>query len=277
MPITRRTFGALTASAALGWGQAKPVPIGLELFTVRDELAKDDIATVQRVAKMGYQVVEFYAPYFDWSMEHARQMRRVLDDAGVRCLSTHNNLSNFDDANLAKTIELNQVLGSRYPIAATAGVVTSVDGWKRFSEHMTKVMERLRPAGMAAGFHNHQEEWAMLEDQRPMDVIAANTPRDFVLQFDVGTCVAMGADPIAWIQAHPGRIKSAHLKDWTKRLEPRLGYTVLFGEGDVPWRAIFNALEAGGVEYYLMEQEGSRFGEFETAERCLANYREMRG
>jgi sugar phosphate isomerase/epimerase len=276
MSITRRTFGAITAAATLGFGQTKRVPIGLELFTVRDELAKDDIATVQQVAKMGYEVVEFYAPYFTWTTEHAKQIRKVMDDAGVRCLSTHNDLANFDAANLSKTIELNQILGSKHAIAATAGIVRSIDGWKQFSEHMTQAMERLRAAGMASGFHNHREEWLPLEGQRPMDVIAANTPRDFVLQLDVGTCVDGGADPIAWIKAHSGRVKSAHLKDWTKRLG-ELGYTVLFGEGDVQWKPLFNALEANGLEYYLMEQEGSRFSEMEAARLCLENYRKLRG
>ena len=274
--MTRRTFTALAAAAPLAVAQTKRLPVGLELFSVREALAKDDIATVQRVSKMGYEAVEFYAPYFDWTIDHARQIRKVMDDAGVKCFSTHNNLSNFDDPNIAKTVELNQILGSRYPIVASAGLVTSIDGWKQFSDKMTKAMERLRAAGMAAGFHNHAAEWRAMGGERPMDVIAAGTPRDFVLQFDVGTCMEAGADPLAWINAHPGRIKSAHLKDWTKGTTPDRAYRVLFGEGDTPWVKLFEALEAGGAEYYLMEQEGSRFSEFETAERCLETYRKMR-
>jgi sugar phosphate isomerase/epimerase len=269
-------FTALAVSAPVALAQRRALPVGLELFSVREALATNDIATVQQVAKMGYEVVEFYAPYFDWTVDHAKQMRRVMDDAGVKCLSTHNNLTNFDDANLAKTIELNQILGSRYPIVASAGLVTSIDGWKQFSDKVTKAMERLRPAGMAAGFHNHAAEWRLMGGQRPMDVIAAGTPRDFVLQFDVGTCMEAGADPIAWIHANSGRIKSAHLKDWTKGTTPDTAYRVLFGEGDTPWMRIFEALEANGAEYYLIEQEGSRFSEFETAQRCLETYRKMR-
>ena len=73
-----------------------------------------------------------------------------------------------------------------------------------------------------------------------------------MLQFDVGTCVEVGADPIAWINANPGRIKSVHCKDWAAGR----GYAVAFGEGDAPWKKIFDAVEeTGGVEYYLIEQE----------------------
>jgi sugar phosphate isomerase/epimerase len=278
MLLTRRCFAGLAALAPAALAQPRRIPVGLELFSVREELAKDEAATLRRVAQMGYEIVEFYAPYLEWTLEHAREMRKVLDDSGIRCLSTHNNLAAFTDANLAKTIELNQILGSRYPIVASAGAIRTLDGWKQFAEQMTRVMERLRPAGMATGFHNHQTEWRPIDGQRPMDVIARNTPRDFLLQLDVGTCMEAGADPVAWIRANVGRIKSAHLKDWNSGTEPDRAYRVLFGEGVSPWEAIFEALEsAGGVEYYLIEQEGSRFNAFETAERCLANYRRLRG
>ena len=77
-----------------------------------------------------------------------------------------------------------------------------------------------------------------------------------MLQLDCGTCVEAGADPVAWINANPGRIKSLHLKDWGKG-EGR-GYAVAFGEGDVPWKPLFAAAEAkGGAEFYLIEQEVS--------------------
>jgi sugar phosphate isomerase/epimerase len=111
-----------------------------------------------------------------------------------------------------------------------------------------------------------------------MDVVAASTPKEFVLQLDVGTCVKAGADPVAWINANPGRIHSLHLKDWAPGAEAeQKSYRVLFGEGACPWKEIFAAAEAnGGVEYYLIEQEGSRYSEFETAKRCLASLKAMR-
>jgi sugar phosphate isomerase/epimerase len=109
-----------------------------------------------------------------------------------------------------------------------------------------------------------------------MDIIAASTPKDFVLQFDVGTAVEVGVDPVAWIKAHPGRIRSMHCKDWAPA--PR-GYEVIFGEGVVPWREIFQAAEAvGGIEHYLIEQEaGPADEQMRRAEQCLANWKKLRG
>jgi sugar phosphate isomerase/epimerase len=97
-----------------------------------------------------------------------------------------------------------------------------------------------------------------------------------MLQLDVGTCVEAGSDPVAWIRANPGRIRSIHCKDWSP--DPAKGYKVLFGEGVADWKGIFQAAESvGGVEYYLIEQEGSRFSEFDTARKCLQAYRSLRG
>ncbi|HNY42833.1 MAG TPA: sugar phosphate isomerase/epimerase, partial [Bryobacteraceae bacterium] len=91
---------------------------------------------------------------------------------------------------------------------------------------------------------------------------------------DVGTCVETGNDPVAWIKANPGRIRSIHLKEWS----PEKGYKVLFGDGKAPWKAIFAAAEkVGGVEFYLIEQEGYDLPPFETAEKCLANIRKIHG
>lgn len=271
--------GAETAAATPAAAKKK-IPIGIELYAVRGELAKDIPATLATVKKIGYEVVEFYAPYFQWSIPRAKEIRTVLDDLGLRCYSTHNHLPFLTGDSLGKTIELNQILGTRAAILSIAPRTTGIEGWKKFCGDVSAVVEQLLPHGLTTGFHNHASEWAKLEGEtRIMDFIAANTPKDFILQFDVGTCIEAGADPIAWINANPGRIKSVHLKDWAPGTrEQEKGYRVLFGEGATPWKEIFAAVEAvGGVEFYLMEQEGSRYSEYETAERCLATWKKMRG
>ena len=151
-----------------------------------------------------------------------------------------------------------------------------LDGWKKLAGTIGSAMEKFRPAGLSAGYHNHQAEFKPLEGKRPIEVLAENTPKDFMLQLDVGTCMEMGQDPVAWINANPGRIKSLHLKDWSAG--EGKGYQVLFGEGDTPWKKVFDAAESkGGVEFYLIEQEGSRFPPIETAEKCLAAYKKLHG
>jgi len=256
-------------------------PIGLELYSVRKELARDLPGTLRKVAGMGYEVVEFYAPYHKWSIPYAKDVRSLMDDVGLRCHSTHNPIEAFTSGEgMAKAIELNQILGTKYLIlASTPKGMTTVEDWKVFSGKMSAVVPQLSPHGLAAGVHNHLTEWASLGGgPRVMDVIADNTPEEFVLQLDVGTCMEAGADPIAWIKSHPGRIRSVHLKDWAPgNAADEKGFRVLFGEGISPWREIVTALESvGGVEFYLLEQEGSRFSEFETAQRNLDAWKKFR-
>src|SRR5215813_9881532 len=214
--ISRRSFLALAGAApfALAAHNVKSVPVGLELYSVRDELAKDPMGTVRAVAKMGYEVVEFFSPYYQWTPDNAKEMRKLLDDLKIRCLSTHNGANALGAEGIGKAIELNQIIGSKSIVMASAGRVTGLDGWKTVAETLTKASEKLKPLGMRAGFHNHKSEFVPLEGKRPMEVLAANTPKEVTLQLDVGTCVEAGHDPVAWIKANPGRIRSIHCKDW---------------------------------------------------------------
>ena len=276
-PASRRQF--LVSTAVLPFVlrrrvSAARIPVGLELYSVRDALTKDLHGTVRAVAKLGYEVVEFYSPYYAWTAEMAKDVRKLLDDLGIRCPSTHNGAQALTAEGLSKAIELNQILGSRYIVMASAGRVSGADGWKGVAERLSGAAEKLKPLGMAPGFHNHRIEWEPVDGMRPMDILANNTPPDVVLQLDVGTCVQAGADPVAWIRKHPGRIRSIHCKDWS----PDRGFAVLVGEGAAPWAKITEAAESvGGVEHYLIEQEeGPADEQLQRAERCLANWKKLK-
>src|SRR5579885_79052 len=115
-PVSRRSF--LAISAALPWAFARPagaspLPVGIELYSVRDELQRDGDATLRAVAAMGYQCVEFYAPYFEWTETQTKHTRKLLDDLGLRCFSTHNDSSYLAPANLRRAADWNAILGSR--------------------------------------------------------------------------------------------------------------------------------------------------------------------
>jgi sugar phosphate isomerase/epimerase len=262
--FAKRFFGAGAA--------AEKIPVGLELYSVRDGLKQAPAATVRAVAKMGYQCVEFYAPYFDSSESQTKDMRKLLDDLGIKCYSTHNSAAYFESAKLPRARDLNLALGCKYMVMASSEEKTTLDQWKKLGDTLNAAADTLEPSGLLVGYHNHAAEFTPLEGRRPMEVLAEATKPSVMLQLDVGTCVAAGADPVAWIRTHPGRIRSIHCKDWGPGADQ--GYRVLFGEGVVDWKAVFAAAEhGGGVEYYLVEQEGSRFPELETAEKCLAAFR----
>jgi len=272
--FSRRSF--LAFSATLPWAlsarDSGSIPVGLELYSVRNELKKDAEATVRAVAQMGYQGVEFYAPYFEWSENQTKQMRKLLDDLGIRCFSTHNDSSYLSKEKIGRARDMNLILGSKYVVMASSDPKPGLDGWKAVADSLNFAADQLESSDLKAGYHNHQREFTPVENQRPIEILARNTKPSVMLQLDVGTCLEAGSDPVAWIRANPGRIRSLHLKDWSA--DPAKGYKVLFGEGAGDWKNIFAAAEStGGAEYYLIEQEGSRFSELDTARRCLESFR----
>jgi sugar phosphate isomerase/epimerase len=274
--FSRRAFLSAIAASPLAIKaatQGKHIPVGLELYSVRNELKKDETATLQAVGKMGYECVEFFSPYYHWTADHAREIRKQLDDLGMKCYSTHNSAKSFSDDGIGKAIELNKTLGARYIVLGSPGKVSSPDDWKRLAELLNKGNEKMASAGLHAGYHNHIAEWKSENGQMPMQILADNTDKSVMLQLDVGHCIAAGADPVAWIDSHPGRIRSLHLKDWS----PDKQFTVLIGEGVTPWKKLLAAAEnKGGVEYYLVEQEGSAYPEMETADRSLIAFRNLK-
>jgi sugar phosphate isomerase/epimerase len=270
--LNRRSFLALSAMLPYAFSQAsdKKLPVGLELYSVREELKKDPEGTVRAVGEMGYQCVEFYAPYFERTDAQNKDMRKLLDNLGVRCFSTHNDLEYLNPDKIERTRDLNLTLGSKYVIVASADPKPGPDGWMPVADALNAAAEKLEPSGLKVGYHNHEPEFRTVNGKRPAEFLAQHTRPSVVLQLDIGTCIASGADPVAWIRSQPGRIKSMHCKDWSREQ----GYKVLFGEGAAPWKQIFAAAESvGGLEYYLLEQEGSRYSELETAKRCLQTFR----
>jgi sugar phosphate isomerase/epimerase len=272
--FSRRSFLALTAVMPWAWrvNAATAIPMGIEMYSVREELKKDPQGTVRAIARMGYQGLEFYAPYFEWTRGQAKEMKKLMDDLRIRCYSTHNDASYMSKDHIQSAIDRNLNLGSKYVVMASSQPKPGPDGWKEVAEVLNFAAEQLEGSGLKAGYHNHELEFKPVDGVRPMEILAKNTKPSVMLQLDVGTCIAAGSDPVVWIRANPGRVRSLHCKDWSP--EPGKGFSVLFGEGIADWKAIFTAAQSvGGAEYYLMEQEGSRFSELETAQKCLEAYR----
>jgi sugar phosphate isomerase/epimerase len=251
-----------------------PKPLGIELWTVRTDLKADYFGTLTRVAKLGYSSVEIFSTYLDWTLDYARDVRTHLDSVGLTCASTHNGMRAYTPEAIGKTVELNNILGSRLSIVASVPKIETLEGWRKAAASFADVADRLRPHGIASGFHNHQQEWTPLEGVLPIDIVTKGTPKDFVMQFDVGPAVQHGIDAAAWIRAQGGRMRSMHMRDWSAAL----GYdNIGFGEGDCPWPAIFEAADAACESYQVENGHSTPDQEWGIAERSIANWRKLRG
>src|SRR5208337_2424750 len=136
--FSRRSFLGLMAAAPLAAAMpgSKEIPVGLELYSVRNDLQKDLMGTVRAVAKMGYQCVEFFSPYYAWTADYAKEVRKMMDDAGIRCLSTHNGGESFSPEGIGHAIELKHIIGSQFIVWASAGSPNTLDGWKTVAERL---------------------------------------------------------------------------------------------------------------------------------------------
>jgi sugar phosphate isomerase/epimerase len=281
--FTRRSFLAALGTVPLALrslaqadSSRKKTPIGIQMYSVRDDEKRDLMGTLKGLREMGYEGVEFWAPYFDWTPARAKEVRKQLDDLGLRCYSNHTAVKHFADEHLPHVIELNHILGSRYVIMAHAGPQKDLDGWRRTADVLTKTAPKLKQATLGCGYHNWDVDFRPVNGTRPIDILTGGTPKEVAFQLDVATCLAAGADPLAFIKANAGRIKTYHLKDWSD--DPQKKYRVLLGEGIGRWKELLELAETvGGVEHYLIEQEGSRFSPMETAKRCLDNFKAIRG
>lgn len=246
-----------------------PIPIALQLYSVRDFMEKDVAKTLDRVAGMGYAGVEF-AGFFGHS---AQDLRHLLDGNGLLCAGTHTGLAAFSDDQLEKTLADHHVLGA--PFAIVPWLPTerrdTPEACLRTAEEFTRLAEKVRGSGLQVGFHAHDADMRPLSDGvSAWETIARNTPDDFVMQYDTANGLNGGADPVAPILQFPGRSGSVHIKEAATDGAPDI-----IGTGLVPWPDVFAACESvGGTKWYVVEAE--IYGDFTSLDVASASLAAVR-
>ena len=245
------------------------LPIGLQLYSVREDAAKDLSGVLRSVAGMGYDGVEF-AGYYGHS---AADVRKMLDDNGLKCCGGHIGLDTLAGDALPATIEFQQTLGNVYLIVpGFAGNRTnSKAAWLETARIMNEVANHLKPHGMWTGYHNHHTEFIPMEGELPWDTFFGSTSSDVIMQFDTGNALVGGAEAGPFLRRYPGRAITVHLKEHSATNDK-----ALIGEGDVNWNEIFELCETvGATKWYIVEQESYAYTPLECAKRCLQKLHEM--
>src|SRR5687768_10093619 len=175
-------------------GLMSAIPVGLQLYSVRDECARDLPGTLRAVAGMGYEGVEF-AGYYDRS---AGELRSMLDDLGLRCCGTHTRLNTILPDELETTVEFNRTLGNVYLIVPSLPPERreSRQAWLESARLFADASPEARAHGMWVGYHNHSVEFQPLDGELPWDTFFSNTPADVAMQVDIGNALHGGGDPV---------------------------------------------------------------------------------
>ncbi|MCY1284913.1 Inosose dehydratase [compost metagenome] len=280
--LSRRGFlGGLAGAALLAMSPGlcatprKP-EIGVQLWMLRELLAADFEGTLGKLRALGVSQVEM-AGFFGRS---AVQLRDSFSAAGLGCPSVHSLLLHMGDDEVKRQIAFCRELGVKYLVAPMPGLAAAVDesvpllqragasmkrgydgdDWRWNVERLNWIGERVADAGMRFAYHNHNLEFAVLDDDTAMDLlIRGSDPALVTFELDVGNLVLAGADPLAYLATYHGRFELAHLKDWQGPLRPttQLDYppSAAFGAGVIDWDALLPALTRAGVKQCFVELE----------------------
>jgi sugar phosphate isomerase/epimerase len=244
---------ALARPSSLLAQDKKHIPIGLQLYSVRDVLGKDFEGTLKQVAEMGFEGVEF-AGYGKFGKD-PEGLRKLLDELKLKAAGTHIGAGSFVGDSLKKTIDFHKTIGCKFLIVPGDGRYTKSDQTnKEYAEFMTKTAEALKPEGLFTGHHNHTQEFAVEKESGKsyFDLFAERTSKDVVIQQDMGHTMAANVDPTAIVKKYSGRVKTTHIKN---RPAKSTGKKPFVGEDNFDWKAYCSACYEHGTEWFTLEQE----------------------
>jgi len=277
--ISRRDFIRGTAAGAAAllagtdlarnlFGNPYGKPIGLQLYTVRDQLEKDVPGTLKQVAAIGYKEVEVYDLY---GMSPA-QFSKLLKDNGLTAVSGHY-LLNVVETQWEKKVAEASELGLKYMVHAILDPPErkSLEDYKRHVELFNKIAKQTHQAGMQFCYHNHNFEFQKFDGVTVYDYLFKNLDPHLVqFEMDCFWVTHAGQDPVALMKQHPGRFPLLHIKDMKAGIAPstefdaRMGLFTEVGKGTIDWKRVFTAAPQGGMKHFFVEQDYSEIPALES-------------
>lgn len=274
---TRREFisrTALTLGAAFGLGRFSAmaeaarylnIPLGFQTWAVKEMMAKDFPGTLKTMAGFGYKLAELCSPagyemigFGFLKGKTAQEIKTTINDAGLECPSCHYGFAEFAPDKIDKTIEFARGLGLSQMICSTFWLpkTSTLKDYTDHAEQLNKAAQKIHAAGMEAGFHNHDFEFATLDGSLIYDALMkAFDPSLVKMQFQTEV-INLGYKAATYFDKYPGRFISAHLSDWTADKKE-----VPIGKGVIDWKEFFAAAKTGGVKNFFVEMNFNTFAD----------------
>jgi sugar phosphate isomerase/epimerase len=268
--MNRRTFLEILTAAAvlprqLSWAgdEHRIEKLGLQLYTVRDQMKADFDGTIAKVASIGYKEVEF-AGYFGRTPE---RVRAVIDRNGLTSPSCHVEYAVLSDK-WPSVIESSKLIGQSYIVCPwiPEEIRKQPDGWKRAIETFNHAGEISKKSGIQFAYHNHWFEFLPVNGKLPYDMLLEQCDPDLVkMELDLCWITVAGADPLTYFNRHPGRFPLVHVKDMKKL--PKVSASggqdfgdsltdmTAVGRGVIDWKRILGQSEKAGIKHYFVEHD----------------------
>lgn len=257
--LTRRSFAAgiagLTQLGRISAGSPLGMPIGTQVYPLRESLGKDFEGALRNLAAMAYRTIEmcspqgYGGPFSPLAQMTGSEMRQKIQAAGLRCESSHYQFKELKE-NLPERIAYAKELGLKQMILASFSIRDgSLADWARAANELNKVGEQTLNAGIQTGFHNHDGEFKKIDGSLIYDRIMSELdPKLVKMQYQVAVG-RLGFDAAEIFEKYSGRFISLHLQDWSeadKKMTP-------IGKGAVDWKKLFAAAKKAGVKNYFVE------------------------
>jgi sugar phosphate isomerase/epimerase len=244
------------------------MPLGFQVWTVKDQLVKDFSGTLKMMADLGYQSVEMCSPpgyessgFGPLMKLRAKEMKQIINDAGLILESTHYQMSELRN-HLDERIEFAKESGQKQMILSSFGLpaTASMNDWLKAADELNKIGVKTRTAGIQMGYHNHHIEFQQIDGAIIYDALMKQFDPEYIkMQFQVAV-ISIGYKASTYFSKYPGRFVSAHLADWSA-VEKK---AVPVGQGIVDWKEFFASLKTGGVKNVFVEMEKETFRDSAT-------------
>ncbi len=247
----------------------KSLSVGLQLYSVRADCAKDLPGVLKAVSHMGYTGVEF-AGYYGRSSE---ELHRMLLENHLQCYGTHVDMNALQGDNLDKTIAFCKGLGCAFVVVPWLPVErrNSKQAIVETAHFFNTIATKLAREGIILGWHNEDYEFQPVEGETIWDTFCANTDKAVALQFDTGNALAAGMQAAPFLRKYPKRVVSVHVKDHSTT-----NPNALLGEGDEHWQEVIPLLKHKiAARWFIIEQESYSAPPLVCVEKCLRNFEKL--
>src|SRR5205085_9596033 len=263
MNYKRREFlkmgGNLAAGVALAPIAGKLLPyeyagdklkaFGIQLWTVKNALAKDPQGVLKQLAADGYKLIESFegAKGMFWGMSN-KEFKKYMDDLGMTIISSHCNTSKDFEKKAGEAA----AIGMKYLLNPFVPVQKTTDDYKKIAEQFNKNGEVCKRAGIRFGYHNHDHDFNVVDGQTAMEIYLKNTDPSLVdFEMDIYWVVTAGQDPEAWLKKYKHRFRLCHIKDRIKGTTEKDASCIL-GEGSINFYKVLKTAKANGMQYYIV-------------------------
>jgi sugar phosphate isomerase/epimerase len=239
------------------------LPVGFQVWTIKDELIKDFAGTLKMMAEMGYKTVEMCSPpgyessgFGPLISMKAKEMRVIVEDAGLHLESTHYGMDELQK-NLDERIAFALESGQKQMILSSFGLPenATMSDWMKAADKLNEMAGKMKKEGIQGGYHNHHMEFEKLDGQLIYDALLNQLDANLVkMQFQVAV-ISAGYKATDYFSKFPGRFISAHLADWS----PEEKKNVAIGKGIVDWKAFFATAETAGLRNIFVEMDPDTF------------------